>query len=53
MRFFLDNCLPPSFAPALTILAARQGNDIVHLRDRFDPATPDPEWIRALGREGD
>lgn len=53
MKFFLDNCIAPVFVKALNILAERQGYPIVHLRKNFPANTKDPEWIRALGEEGD
>ena len=33
--------------------AELQKHEIVHLREKFDPATPDPVWIEALGNERD
>jgi hypothetical protein len=52
VRFFLDNCLPPRFAPALRILAEQQKFEIVHLSERFPRDTADPEWIASLAHEG-
>ncbi len=52
MKFFLDNCLPPSWAPALCALV--EGDyQITHLREKFEADTPDVEWLRKLGEEGD
>lgn len=53
MRLFLDNNLPPRWAPALNALADRNEFHVTHLRDKFDPATADVEWLAALGAEGD
>ena len=50
MRFFFDNCVSPKLVEALRCLDKR--HELVHLRERFDPSTPDPTWIAALGREG-
>lgn len=33
--------------------AELQHHDIIHLRERHEPDTPDIVWIRALGAEGD
>ena len=29
-----------------------QGSIVIALRDKFEPSTPDIDWISALGREG-
>ena len=52
MRFFLDNCISPTHARALAVLGEIQEYEIVHLRDRFRPETPDEDWIRELSNEG-
>jgi len=51
VRVFFDNCVSPHVGEALRCLDRR--HELVHLRDRFDPATPDTEWISQLGVEGD
>lgn len=54
MRFFLDNCLSPKFAQALSILASPwQDYPIVHLTEKFERDTPDTTWIGLLAKEGD
>jgi hypothetical protein len=53
VKFFFDNCLPPSLAHALKLLAAKDGHEIQHLRDQFPPATTDVEWINKLGADGE
>lgn len=53
MKFFLDNCTSPHHASGLRGFAEVQGYEIAHLRERFDPATKDIDWIRTLGTEGD
>ena len=50
MRFFIDNCLPPRWAPAL---AALGGVEVTHLRARFPNDITDVEWIHSLADEGD
>jgi hypothetical protein len=51
MRFFYDNCVSPKLGRAVHALIEPE-HLITHLRTRFPPATPDSEWIPALGREG-
>lgn len=53
MRFFADNCISPTYVRAIRVLAEVQKYEIVHLRERFSPATADVDWIRALGSEAD
>lgn len=52
MRFFLDNTTPPRFAEALRALEGPDGNDIRHLREKFDPKTPDIDWLKTLAEDG-
>ena len=52
MRFFLDNCISPKIARALDVLEEPR-HEIIALRAKFHSSTPDPEWLRALGDEGD
>ena len=52
MNFFLDNCLPPSWAPAVSALAKNDGHIVTHLRQKFkNSSIEDIEWIRDLGKE--
>lgn len=53
MRFFLDHCISPRLAAALDTLSEPDGHEVIALRDRFDPGTPDEEWLSGLAREGD
>lgn len=53
MKFFFDHNLPPRIARALHELSKDDGHSVVANRDKFDPRTPDVEWIRVLGEEGD
>ena len=53
MRLFLDNCISSRVARCLHILVEQDGHEVVHLTDPFDPATPDIEWLGALGEDGD
>jgi hypothetical protein len=48
MTLFLDNDLSPALAEVLRQVDA----DAVHLREKFDPATPDEEWLPRVAREG-
>jgi hypothetical protein len=52
VNFFLDNCLPPDWAPALTALARGDRRSIEHLRDRFPPDAADVDWIPQLAAHG-
>ena len=53
MKFFFDNCLPLRLAEALQSLEGSKGHTVTHLRDMFDEAISDVEWIRVLAAEGD
>jgi predicted nuclease of predicted toxin-antitoxin system len=53
VRFFFDNCVSPRIAEALAVLELDYGNEVVHLRNRWSGRMPDPEWIAALGQEGE
>lgn len=53
MRFFVDNCLPPRWAPALSALADPGEFEVVHLRTKFDKGIGDVDWIAQLSAEGD
>ena len=50
MRFFFDNCVSPHIVDALLCLDQR--HELIHLRRRFPADTPDPQWIKELGQEG-
>jgi hypothetical protein len=52
LRVFLDNNLSPSLARALHTLIEPEGDQVVHLSERFAPETEDRAWIEALGAEG-
>lgn len=55
MRFFFDNCLPPPLVTAVNAIGATEAPAHVgtHLREKFNPDTPDERWIPALGQEGE
>lgn len=50
MKVFLDNNISPNLAAALRALDTG-GHEIFHLRERFDGATADAEWLEVLGKE--
>jgi hypothetical protein len=50
VRAFFDNCTSPVLAESLNGFVKHRGHDAVHLRDHFDPSTPDIDWIRALAK---
>ncbi len=52
MKVFLDNNLSPYLARALSTLLEPEGDQVVHLSDRFAPDTEDRVWIEALAAEG-
>lgn len=43
MRFLLDNCMPKPASDMLSVFDQR--NSISAIRDHFDPAIKDAEWI--------
>lgn len=54
MRILIDNNLPPPLARALHELSLeRERIEVFHLRERFDGATPDIDWITTLSSERD
>lgn len=53
MRFFLDACIAKKIAQSLAVLASGVDQQVIHLTEKFEPDTPDVEWIRALQAEGD
>jgi len=52
VKFFIDNCLPPRWAPSLSALADPGQFEVAHLRTKFEQNTPDIEWIQRLSTEG-
>jgi hypothetical protein len=47
----LDNNLSPKLARALDALSQPE-HEVHHMREKFDPKTPDTKWIQQLGTEG-
>jgi hypothetical protein len=52
VRFFLDNNLAPPLASALHELSSKDGYEVRHLRDLFEPSSPDTEWLPRLSEQG-
>jgi hypothetical protein len=52
LKVFFDNNLSPHLAHALDVLLGPEGDQVVHLTDRFRRDTEDREWLGALGGEG-
>lgn len=52
MRFFFDNNIALRIARAMHQLV-HPTHEAAHLREKFDRATPDTEWITTLAEEGD
>jgi hypothetical protein len=53
LRVFLDNNLSPYLARALNALLEPEGDQVVHLTDRFAADIPDRDWIATLATEGE
>ena len=51
MKLFIDNNLPHALAKALHELSEPRYHEVWHLKDMFDAATPDHEWINALAEQ--
>lgn len=49
---FLDNNLSPYLARALNALLEPEGDEVIHLSDRFSRQIDDRAWIDALAAEG-
>jgi hypothetical protein len=52
LKVFLDNNLSPYLARALDAPLEPEGDQVVHLTDRFRADTEDRAWINALADEG-
>jgi hypothetical protein len=52
LKAFLDNNLSPHLARALHALLEPDGDQVVHLSDRFPQNTADQDWIEVLAAEG-
>lgn len=52
MNVLIDHNISPHVAHALHAIAAPHGHHVEAKSDKFDPATPDTEWLGEL-REGD
>jgi hypothetical protein len=52
LKFFLDNNLSPYLARALHTLLEPEGDQVIHLIDRFARDIKDRAWIEALAAEG-
>jgi len=52
VRFFFDNCIAPAHARAIQALIEQDNHLAQHLKKKFDPATPDVEWLGQLADEG-
>ena len=54
MKFLFDNNLPPSLARGIGELSKFDPvvEQVIPLRDKFPPSTPDVEWLGSLVEEG-
>jgi hypothetical protein len=53
LNFLFDNNLPPAIADALHCLCKKDGHSVDHLRHRYQPSTPDNEWLTDLATDSD
>lgn len=52
MKLLFDNNISPRVARAIHQLVEGDGDIAVALREKFDAATPDVDWINGLANEG-
>jgi hypothetical protein len=52
LKVFFDHNLSPHLAHALNVLLSPEGDQVIHLTDRFPANTEDRVWMGALGDEG-
>lgn len=52
MKLLFDNNISPRVARAINELVSAEGDTACALRDKYDAATPDLEWIMGLAGEG-
>ena len=52
MKAFFDHNLSPHLAHASNVLIRPEGDQVIHLTDRFRPDTGDLAWMSARGDEG-
>jgi len=52
LKVFFDHNLLPHLAHALNILLGPEGDEVIHLTDRFPANAEDVVWMTALGDEG-
>lgn len=55
MKFLFDNNQPPSWPEALDALSAKRlpsVQEVIHLREKFNPKIADVDFLSALGKEG-
>jgi hypothetical protein len=52
LKLLFDNNISPRVARAIQALVVADGDSACALRDKYDPSTPDVEWIRGLASEG-
>jgi len=52
LKVFFDHNLSPHLAHALNVLLGPEGDQVIHLTDRFPANTEDRVWMVALGDEG-
>ena len=51
MRFFFDENTPLKLVKAIRELD--KDNEVIHCREKWGASTPDKDWMKALGNDGD
>ena len=51
MKFFFDNCVSKYLVDIIVLLEHHGTHELCPLTKRFDPATPDAEWLAKLSEE--
>ena len=49
MKFIVEHSVSPRLTEAIAILAAVDGDEVVHLRTHYHQDTLDPIWLKGLG----
>lgn len=50
MKFVVEHSVSINLTTAIAILAELDGNEVVHLRTRYEQETLDPVWLKGLGQ---
>ena len=50
MKFVVEHSVSTNLTAAIAILAKLDGDEVVHLRTRYEQETLDPVWLHGLGQ---